>query len=191
MLTVSPHPRDEAWRSVVDLVYPVVSGPFLDSIRGYRLFAALCRDGWPIHAEDGIRVLGMRRQLLIRCPADRAPGLPGSGRVFGVASGREVVLGPPRARPITPAALLKARAVAIKGAMDSDAMGKAVRARLDRFGIVGGIEIGDRRILRINAAAIVGYEVAVTGLSPLASVRLQAVGVGGRGRFGCGVFLPC
>ncbi|HEY2911058.1 MAG TPA: type I-MYXAN CRISPR-associated protein Cas6/Cmx6 [Gemmataceae bacterium] len=47
-----------------------------------------------------------------------------------------------------------------------------------------------RRVLRIHGKAIVGYSLLVAGLSAEHSLRLQELGLGGRGRLGCGFFLP-
>lgn len=47
-----------------------------------------------------------------------------------------------------------------------------------------------RRVVRIKSRAIVGYSLIVSGLSAEHSLRLQELGLGGRGRIGCGFFLP-
>nr|MBK7064764.1 hypothetical protein [Deltaproteobacteria bacterium] len=46
----------------------------------------------------------------------------------------------------------------------------------------------ERRVLRIRGQYIVGYPVILRGLSAEHSLRVQALGIGGRQRFGCGVF---
>jgi CRISPR-associated protein Cas6 len=47
-----------------------------------------------------------------------------------------------------------------------------------------------RHVLRIHGRTIVGFGVLVQGLTAEESVRLQEVGTGGRGKMGCGFFVP-
>ena len=47
-----------------------------------------------------------------------------------------------------------------------------------------------RRTLRVQDRVVVGYAVEVHGLSAPDSIRLQSLGIGGRRRFGCGIFIP-
>jgi CRISPR-associated protein Cas6 len=45
-------------------------------------------------------------------------------------------------------------------------------------------------VLRIRDRTIVGFSVLVQGLTAEESVQLQEEGIGGRGKMGCGFFLP-
>lgn len=47
-----------------------------------------------------------------------------------------------------------------------------------------------RRVIHIKRQTIVGYSVHVTGLNEEHSLRLQEIGIGGRRRFGAGIFNP-
>jgi CRISPR-associated protein Cas6 len=47
-----------------------------------------------------------------------------------------------------------------------------------------------RRVVRIRGKAITGYGVYVSGLNDEDSLKLQAMGIGGRRRMGCGLFVP-
>jgi len=47
-----------------------------------------------------------------------------------------------------------------------------------------------RRTVRIRDKEIVGFALRVEELSAQESVLLQARGIGGRRRFGCGIFVP-
>ncbi|QUS62313.1 type I-MYXAN CRISPR-associated protein Cas6/Cmx6 [Synechocystis sp. PCC 7339] len=47
-----------------------------------------------------------------------------------------------------------------------------------------------RRSLRIHGKHVMGFGVTVEGLSDEDSVKLQCLGLGGRGHFGCGWFYP-
>jgi CRISPR-associated protein Cas6 len=47
-----------------------------------------------------------------------------------------------------------------------------------------------RRTLEIAGRTVVGYAVEVSGLTAEESIILQENGIGGRRRFGCGIFIP-
>jgi CRISPR-associated protein Cas6 len=47
-----------------------------------------------------------------------------------------------------------------------------------------------RRTLRIHDKEVVGFAMEVSGLSADESLRLQETGLGGRRKFGCGIFVP-
>lgn len=61
-----------------------------------------------------------------------------------------------------------------------------------RIGEIAGddvaVTVGDRRVLRVRGVPVAGRTVEVRGLSPEASVAVQATGIGGRRRFGAGSF---
>jgi CRISPR-associated protein Cas6 len=96
----------------------------------------------------------------------------------------------------------------IKGFLEADSFRAAAQRQLTELGIggratlllrrgSGALEGGRgggeplvRRTLRVRDKQIVGYALAVTDLDANDSLRLQEVGIGGRRRFGCGVFLP-
>ena len=179
-------------RPTVELVFPVESGPPVGSLCGYLLFAGLCRADWPIHGETAYQVLGIGNRLLVRCPEDRVPALLGGKRRIRVTR-ETVVFGDPFSCSPQPSRRLESRLVVVKNATDAPAMSLAVRARLDALAVDGGptIEIGNRGVLRINGKLIVGYAVRIVGLTARASLFVQAKGIGGRQRFGCGVFTPC
>jgi CRISPR-associated protein Cas6 len=85
----------------------------------------------------------------------------------------------------------------------------AARTQLDDLGIGGTVTIPirrgiasfepegagshdqlQRRTLRVRDKVIVGYAMVVEGLTAEESVCLQENGIGGRRRFGCGIFVP-
>jgi len=115
------------------------------------------------------------------------------------------------ARPITlrPAARLFSRLVVIKGGKDESTFLQSANRQLADLGIRAGAALvrkispqsregkssGNgspfiRRTLRIKDKEIVGFAVMVEGLTADESIRLQENGLGGRGHFGCGVFVP-
>lgn len=183
--------RDARWRDVVELAYPVEQGR---GVRpdGYRLFAGLCRAGWPIHGDPGYQVLWRGEDVVVRCSAAHADRLPGGRLTVGVGRDR-VALGAPARRPLAPSPSLESGLVTVKHATDPGLMRAAVRARLDALaaGPKATVTVDGRRVLRVNGVVIVGYAVRLDGLTGRVSLRVQAGGVGGRHRFGCGVFVPC
>jgi len=100
--------------------------------------------------------------------------------------------------------------VVIKGYMEEDRFLQAVRDQLEKLEIKGNACIGTRkteisvegrqdgagkgqplrRTLNIKGREIVGFSVIVEKLSPEGSIQLQERGIGGRRRFGCGIFTP-
>jgi CRISPR-associated protein Cas6 len=122
--------------------------------------------------------------------------------------GASVTLGVPSIHSLTPVASLTSRLVVISGFTDAEAFLEAARRQLEERGI-GGVatlvrRVGRkplegrtgsatevmRRTLRIREREIVGFAVRVDELDPEGSLRLQGVGIGGRRRFGCGIFVP-
>lgn len=180
--------RDVEFGKVRELFYPLESGQI--PAHGYPLFSALCRAGWPIHGETAYQVLGLPSGILVRCPAERVATLLGGQRRFRVHR-EPVLLDHPREQAMAPAGRLRSRLVVIKNATDERLMRAAVAERLDSLVVKARIEVGKRGIIQISGRVIVGFEVRLEGLSPRHSLRVQAAGLGGRNRFGCGVFLPC
>lgn len=152
-----------------------------------------------------------RSRLTLRLDSERIPAvLALAGRTLAVG-GDQVRVGVPTIYPLRPAARLYSRLVVIKGFMDPEPFLDAVRRQLAVLGVRGEAGLpkrgrvraaegtaGDgstrspfvRRTIRIRDREIVGYAVAVDGLDAGESIRLQEAGVGGRRRFGCGVFAP-
>lgn len=159
----------------------------------------------------GNRQVSLRRRpvLSLRVPVDLIPKLCSlAGAVLDV-EGTVLHVGVPTLRTLRPAPRLRSRLVVIKGKLAPDAFLDAVRAQLHALGVAGEprllprprsapVEPGGlggrdpwlRRTLRVRDRIIVGYALEVGGLSPSDAIRLQAAGLGGRRRFGCGIFLP-
>jgi CRISPR-associated protein Cas6 len=158
----------------------------------------------------GGRQLSLTREsrVTLRFPASKvgqAVRLAGRRLDLGGAS---VTLGVPSIHSLTPVASLTSRLVVISGFTDAEPFLEAARRQLEERGI-GGVatlvrRVGSkplegrtgsatevmRRTLRIREREIVGFAVRVDDLGPEGSLRLQAVGIGGRRRFGCGIFVP-
>jgi CRISPR-associated protein Cas6 len=66
--------------------------------------------------------------------------------------------------------------------------GVAVGKQLQSLGILSMPRIGDRKSLQIKESNIIGYAILFDSLTPAESLMLQAHGIGGRAKMGCGFF---
>jgi CRISPR-associated protein Cas6 len=156
------------------------------------------------------RRLGLtaRSRLVIRTDHAEVPRfLALAGRSLRVGDA-QVLVGVPVTLPLRPRPALQSRLVIITGFLDPETFLAAATRQLDVLGIAGtpalispalGTRFEDRtrpregpirRTLSIHGREVVGFAVRVTALPPDDSLRLQALGLGGRRRFGCGVFVP-
>jgi CRISPR-associated protein Cas6 len=85
---------------------------------------------------------------------------------------------------------LVARLVVIKGFMEPDVLREAIDRQLTTMGVTAGVQIGRRRVLQVSGQTVVGYAVRLAELDEDASIAVQQEGLGGRRRFGGGLFLP-
>jgi CRISPR-associated protein Cas6 len=161
------------------------------------------------------RLIGARRlaltrgsRLVLRLPSERiAAALPIAGARLDVA-GHGLRVGTPSVRTLMPAAAVESRLVVIKGYAGAGPFLERVQQELEALGVGGvaglvrrqqrtAVEAGTgsseefvRRTLRIHDKEVVGYAVRVENLAAEESILLQERGIGGRRRFGCGVFEP-
>jgi CRISPR-associated endonuclease/helicase Cas3 len=146
-------------------------------------------------------------RLVVRAPHELTPqllALAGKPLRLGAATLR---LGTPSPRGLLPRTILKSRLVVIKGFQEPNSFLEAAKRQLDALGIgakpaiplrksakpvedlsgaKGGSEI--RRTLQIRDKIVVGFSLEVCDLLPQDSIKLQEIGLGGRRRFGCGIF---
>jgi CRISPR-associated protein Cas6 len=199
----------------LDLVFPVTGGP-VPTDHAYPLYAALSGLVPAFHADDsplrfapltgiaqpdGRLQLGPHSVLRVRLPDDAIKlALPLAGKPLDIASAR-VRLGVPATRTLVSAPAVVARIVTFKNADTEEQFLTTARAKLAELGVSGepslpihldGERAGEpkRRVVRIKGAAIVGYSLLVSELSPADSLTLQARGLGGRTHLGCGFFSP-
>ena len=200
---------------VVDLTFMVSGGPVpLD--HGYALYSAVSKavpelHGVPwlgIHPLSGIRtpgtlLLNRTSRLRLRLPVERITvALPLAGKALDVG-GTSLVVGVPSVRALRPAEALQARLVVIKltsfpvlrtGRVDENAARESVLKELGRqmeaAAIEGLVSLGALREIRVSGKRVLGFAVRVEGLAVLASLKLQATGLGGKRRMGCGLFVP-
>ena len=144
----------------------------------------------------------------MRIPIDRigeAIRLAGQGLDL---IGSRLLVGVPTVHAIQPSASLVSRLVVIKGFMDAEPFREAVQRQTDALGVRANVSLVKglgrtpleagigrpdpiiRRTIRIHDKEVVGFAVGLHGLSNEDSLLIQTVGLGGRRRFGCGVFRP-
>lgn len=150
-------------------------------------------------------------KLVIRISNERVRNIIRlSGKSITV-EGHKISIGLPVPHMLRPASILQSRLVVIKGFLDADSFLDACKRQLASLDISAGAEIplkqstlsfeqktgpsgmGNkliRRTLRVHDKVIVGYAVRVNGLDTTDSIKLQEIGLGGRRRFGCGIFSP-
>lgn len=181
-----------------------LQGTHAPSLHGHALYAAVCAHRPECHGaewlgihtlhgqRDGdrrIRLLGGTR-LGVRGPAEHLPYLLGLvGKTLDL-EGLRLNVGVPEVHPLGPAARVSARMVTIKGFDEPASFAEACERQLAEIDVVGTLEVGPRLVQRIHGKKIVGFGVRITELSANHSVTLQAKGIGGRRRFGCGLFRP-
>jgi CRISPR-associated endonuclease/helicase Cas3 len=131
--------------------------------------------------------------------------LPLAGKGLRV-SGYRIRLGVPHVEGLQVAASLIARTVAINYRFHEESLGvegfvTSARRQLSDLGIQGKLRVPERtdasgqhlpirRVVRVKGVRIVCYALLVADLKPEESLRLQELGLGGRRRLGCGMFVP-
>jgi len=124
--------------------------------------------------------------------------------------GHRLTIGIPNTKALVPAARLYSRLVVIKGFMEPGSFLEAAKRQLVELGIEGEPSLVStaehaeankdrkggtrspwlRRTVKIRDKNIVGFALNVEGLTAKESILLQEKGIGGRRRFGCGIFIP-
>jgi len=159
----------------------------------------------------GNRTLALtdRSRLVIRIPSERLPQiLPLAGKRLRIGE-HGLGIGVPTTHALKPKARLYSRLVVIKGFLEPEPFLQAAGRQLEDLGIKGGAHLvaqpqvvqankgkstGSRspflrRTVRIRDKEVVGFALNVEGLTAEESILLQERGLGGRRRFGCGVFV--
>ncbi len=189
----------------IDVAFPL-AGETVPVDHGYALFGAMSRVlGNELHDAQWLSVLPIRgvyrgdktvslakHNLALRLriePAMIPKVLPLAGKELEL-DGHRVLVGVSRVFALEPFEALHARLVVIKKFMEEQGFREAVARQLAELGVSASIEVERRRVLNIAGDKVVGFGVTLRGLSDEHSLRMQYAGVGGRQRFGCGVFLP-
>jgi CRISPR-associated protein Cas6 len=136
--------------------------------------------------------------------------LPLAGKELDL-DGHKLRVGVPTTYTLKPAATLRSRLVTFKHRMEPEPFLAKAQEELSKLSVKatpglirrGGAKSLEgrneltadrspfiRRTLRIHDKEVVGFAMEVSGLSADESLRLQETGLGGRRRFGCGIFVP-
>jgi len=137
----------------------------------------------------GTQVLARRARLMVRVPEARAAGtlaLAGRGLDLG---GEPVTVGAGHLRALAPSATLFAQRVASDSG-DERAFHDNVVRWLAELGVRCEFISGRARSVGAEGREVLGYSLALHGLGPADSLRVQAEGLGGERRLGFGIFVP-
>ena len=187
----------------VDLAFRL-TGNKVPVDHGYALYSTLSRILPEIHGAKNIGVHPIRgtysgngelmlrdsSRLVLRLESERI------GEVLKLAGKRldlercNLRVGIPEVRLLRPRASLYSRLVTIKGFMEPGPFLESAKRQLEKLGVAGEIQVGERRTFRVKDKQVVGFEMTVSTLSEADSLRLQEAGIGGRRKIGCGIFLP-
>ena len=187
----------------IDLAFRLM-GNTVPVDHGYALYSAISRLIPALHEArdvgvhpirgryqgDGELVLVPSSRLILRVSDRRIPSyLPLAGKVLDL-DGHHLRVGVPEMRALRPAAMLYARLATVKGFMEPEAFLDAAKRQIQEMGVAADLQVGERRTFRVKDKQVVGFGLIADHLTQEGSVRLQEVGIGGRRRMGCGVFVP-
>ncbi|MEB3828827.1 type I-MYXAN CRISPR-associated protein Cas6/Cmx6 [Phormidium sp. CCY1219] len=188
-----------------------ITGESLPADHGYGLLAAISHLVPELHGIPGLSIetimgipdrqgkitLTERSRLRIRLSTDRvdlACLLAGKKLTIGNS---DIWLHIPQILLLQPAARLRSRIVTIKGYQDPEPFLEAAQRQLEQLGIQGTLAIplnaeGEpaRKAIKIKKYSVVGFGLEIIDLTEEHSLQLQAIGLGGKRRMGCGIFVP-
>jgi len=191
----------------VDVVFRA-TGESVPVDHGYALFGAIAKAmGEDLHGAWWLAVAGFRgrlrskgelglsgreAELRVRVTHDRVPWVLGlAGKELDVR-GHRVMIGTSTLWELRPARVLRARVVTtkVKGdSSDAEVFRAAFIERLKELDVKARVELGERRVVRVSEQLVVGYQCTLRDMNERDSLRVLNAGVGGRRRFGCGVFM--
>ena len=187
----------------VDLAFRL-NGTTIPVDHGYALYAALSRLAPEMHDARGLGIQPIRgvyggdgklhlntsSRLVLRLPDEQIRTyLKVAGKKLEV-DGHVLRVGVSDIWALRTSTALYSRLVTIKGFVEPDSFLAAASRQLQEIGGTADLHLRERRTLRIKDKQVVGFEMVVCKLTPQDSLKLQEVGLGGRRRFGCGVFVP-
>lgn len=212
----SPERAVDSADPVVNCVFPV-AGRIIPAEHGYAFYGAL-KQLWPdLQTYDWLQVgpvtplgrragktwVGRDATLLCRAPVSQLPTLFALAETTHTLDQGHLALGRPLLSQLQPALVLYSPFVTVKvhdggqsfypwDALDLARFLAGIEARLAMLGITQGrahVDVTRPRWLRIKDGGASGYPVAVVGLTADESLWLQATGLGGRRKMGCGVLV--
>ena len=137
----------------------------------------------------GVVLLAQRAKLVLRLPEARLPDALALQHASLDVGGSALLVGAGSARKLRPSATLSAQRVATD-AVDEAEFEADVAEALLRLGVAARIISGGRRRGTAGGREIAGFALALHGLGPADSLRIQREGIGGDRRLGWGVFVP-
>lgn len=190
-----------------------VFGQTLPIDHGYGLYAALSHLRSEIHRlqgvigiqaitgdickETGLIQLTELSQLRIRLPEAQIPliySLAGHKLTIGK---HPIRLGIPQTYLLRPCHNLYARIVVIKGYQETEDFLQVAQRQLDQLEIQGKLRIAvrtngtvKRKTIKIASYTVSGFGLEISDLSDEDSMKLQIIGIGGKRKMGCGIFVP-
>ena len=191
----------------VDVVFRV-TGERVAVDHGYALFGAIARAlGEDLHGAWWLAIAGLRGvlrskgelglsgpgcELRVRVAHEKVSTVVALAGKELVVRGQPVMIGTSRLWELSPARTLRARIVTtkVKGDLsDAEVFRAAIHERVKELGVKARVELGERRVVRISEQLVAGYQCTLRDLSEEDSLKVLYAGVGGRRRFGCGVFM--
>ena len=189
----------------------IVIGQTLPIDHGYGCYAALTHLQSKLHELHNLSIqtipgipdkhgslhLNEHSRLRIRLPGDQVPLVyPFAGKSLTIGK-HTIRLGIPEISLLQPEEKLRSRIVVIKGYEEPEAFLAAAQRQLEQLSIQGTACIPTnpngnpkRRTIKIKQFTVLGFALEVTNLSDEDSLSLQIYGIGGKGKMGCGVFVP-
>jgi CRISPR-associated protein Cas6 len=136
-------------------------------------------------------------QLRIRLPTNLIPLIyPLAGQALAIGK-HKFRLGVPQTCLLQPFRNLYARIVVIKGYQEAEGFLQAAQRQLDQLGLQGKLQlatradgINRRKTIKVNRYTVSGFGLEVFDLSDEDSIKLQILGLGGKRKMGCGIFVP-
>jgi CRISPR-associated protein Cas6 len=172
---------------------------------GYALFGALCRILGDLHGAEWLSVLpiaGIDRgdgllqlrpqatSLRLRVDPDKISAvLPLCGKTIAIGD-HKLQLGVCQVQVLVPSSSLYSRIVVFSDCTEENTFIERAHLLLQKENLNAKLELGRRRITHVTGKNIVGFETVLSDLTDSDALRLLSDGLGGRQRFGCGVFVP-
>lgn len=194
----------------IELSFSII-GQSLPADHGYGLYSAIAHLAPQVHEREGLSIMTIagipdrqgkiflteRSHLRMRLPYDCVPMVYHlAGKQLSIGS-HSIRLGIPQIFMLRPADRLRSRIVTIKNHQEPESFLAAAQLQLANLGIVGEAIVPldvegkcDRKTIKIKTYSVVGFGLEVSGLSEEDSIKLQILGLGGKHRMGCGVFVP-
>jgi len=174
-------PAEHAWQLLhaVEACLPWLPGEALAGLHPLRA----------LPTAYGVVLLAQRAKLVLRLPVARLPDALVLQNTTLDVGGSDLHVGAGAVRALRPSATLSAQRVAT-GAADEAAFEADVADTLQRMGVAALYISGRRRGGDAGGRKIAGFALALHGLGPADSLRIQREGIGGDRRLGWGVFVP-